>query len=122
MFMRTLLGLGYQFQSPDGLLHTTPTPERFTVANEHNQVWGADLVSGTTIAPTHKHHWVTGTGAIDTITLPWTTFAGEIILTFAGAATTTTGGNIAVAITAVANQSVAFVYRPSTGKWYPTKY
>lgn len=97
-------------------------PQRWDVASEHNQVWGGDLASGATIAITHGYHWVTGTGAIDTISLPWVTFAGEVTLVFAGAATTTTAGNIAVAITAVANQAVKFIYRPAIGKWYPVKY
>ena len=122
--LRTLCGLIplVLFETPNGVFETTPTPERFTVGNEHNQVWGADLVSGSSVQITHRHHWVTGTGAIDTMVLPWTTFSGKVTLTFAGAATWTAAGNIAVAGTAVANQSVEFVYRPAIGKWYPSKY
>jgi hypothetical protein len=122
MFKR-YFGLGYQFQSPDGLLHTTPTPERWGVANEHNQVVGADLASAATIAPTHAIHQVTGSAAIVNITPPWATFAGSITLIAAtGAAWTwTAAGNISVVSTAAvtAQRAQRFTYVPATGKWYP---
>lgn len=101
---------------------STPNDERWRPANEHNQCWGADLASATAISITHGYHRVTGTAAIETINLPWNTFAGEVTLLFTGAATTVTSGNIAIAITAVANQAVKFVYNPGQGKWYPVKY
>lgn len=104
------------------LFWTTPTPERWTQGSEHNQCFGPDIASAAVIAPTYGYHWVTGAAAIDTMTPPWATFSGEITLVFAGAATTTLAGNFAIAVTAVANQAIKFVYRPAIQKWYPVKY
>ena len=98
---------------------SSPNPERWNPGNEHNQCVGADLASAATIAPTHRIHWITGTAEITTITLPWNTFSGELILVPAGAFTTATGGNIAVAVTAVANRPLHFTYHPGKGLWYP---
>lgn len=82
-------------------------------------LWGATLASAATITPTHKFHLVSGTAEIATITAPWTNFAGVIFLVATGAWTTATTGNIAKAITAVANAVVPLVYNPKTSKWYP---
>lgn len=102
-----------------GYYWSTPTPERWAPANEHNQCVGADLASAATIAPTHECHVVTGTAAIDNITLPWVGFAGRLILISLAASTLTTAGNIAKAVTFVANQVNVLYYVPATGKWYP---
>jgi len=82
-------------------------------------VWGLTLASAATIAPTHKCHIVSGTAEIATITVPWTGVQGVIYLVASGAWTTATSGNIAKAITAVANAVVPMVYNPVTAKWYP---
>jgi hypothetical protein len=97
---------------------STPTPERWGVGNEHNQVIGGDLVSGTTIVPTHRIHYVTGTGAIVNIALPWPNFSGDLVLIPQGAFTTTIAGNVATALTAVADRPIILFYVPSKGKWF----
>lgn len=78
---------------------------------------GAVLASAATIAPTHPIHHISGTAEITTITLPWTGFIGEITLIADAAFTLATGGNIAVALTAVANQAVDLVFDGTL--WYP---
>lgn len=85
----------------------------------NKDIWGATIASAATIAPTHKCHIVSGTEEIATITPPYTNFAGVIYLVASGAWTTATSGNIAKAITAVANAVVPLVYNPKTSKWYP---
>jgi hypothetical protein len=85
---------------------------------QHN-VWGLDLASAATIAPTHPFHRVSGTAEIATITVPYDGFAGVIFLVATGAWTTATTGNIAKAITAVASAVVPLVYNPIAAKWYP---
>jgi len=97
-------------------------PERWGVGGLQNQVVGPTLVAAATIAPTHKVHPITGTTETATITPPWTDFGGELILIAAAAWTTTTTGNIAIAVTAVTNQSVILVYNPRTALWYPVRY
>lgn len=92
--------------------------DRWNIGNEHNRCVGADLASATTIAVTHRIHKVTGTVAIATITLPYPTFSGEIILIPTGAWTTTTAGNIATAVTAVVDRPLHFTYHPGIGKWH----
>jgi hypothetical protein len=104
-------------ESIEGKLWTTPTPERWTVGNEHNQVWGADLASAATIAPTHKFHRVTGTTTIDTITPPWATFAGFLVLSFAGACQVSLSGNVDIAFTSAAEEFAILIYNPQRGKW-----
>lgn len=108
-------------ETPEGKFWTTPTPERWTQGNEHNQVVGPDIASAATIAPTHMVHIVSGTAAIVTITPPWATFAGYVILVSTGIWTWTAAGNIAVAGTVTAAlKAVIFTYVPATGKWYPS--
>lgn len=111
-------------QSPEGKLWTTPTPERWSVANEHCQVWGPDLASAATIAPTYKFHRVTGNTTIDTITPPWATFAGEIYLLATGTWNFSNAGNVnaALASAMTIGQFVVVVYNPIQGKWYPQRH
>lgn len=85
----------------------------------HNQLVGATLASAATITPTNAIHPVTGTAEITTITVPWDGFAGPIYLLPAGASTTNTGGNIAKAVTMVANTVCILVYNPAAALWYP---
>jgi len=88
---------------------------------------GADLASAATIAPIAQVTRVTGTTETTTITVP-TGFpsGGSIVLIPTGAWTCATGGNIAVAVAAVANQAIRFTWvgTPSGGsavnKWYPS--
>lgn len=100
----------------------TPAAGTFIIDKRNGTMWpgkGADLASAATIAPTNQVHHVTGTAAVDTITVPTGVQAGYAISLIADAAfTTTTGGNIGRAITAVANTAYGFVYDGT--KWYPT--
>jgi hypothetical protein len=94
--------------------------QRWTIGNEHNQVWGGDLASGATIAITHKFHVVSGAAAVVNITPPYPTFSGDIFLLATGAWTTTAAGNIAAALAArTPNQMTHLAYNPALGKWYP---
>lgn len=92
-------------------------PERWGLGGAQNSPCGAVLASAATIAPTHKIHHVSGTEEVTTITLPWDGFRGPIILIPDAAFTTATGGNIAVAVTAVINRPLMFVFDGTL--WYP---
>lgn len=95
-------------------------PERWnSIGGLSNQAIGALLTAAATITPTHKRHKLTGTTQITTITVPWDGFAGELHLYPDGAATTATGGNIAKAITMVANTVCILSYNPADALWYP---
>lgn len=83
-------------------------------------VWGLDLASATTVAPTNKYHRVTGTTAIVNITVPWTGFQGDIVFVPTGVFTWTNAGNIALAGTAVVSKALTFSYNALTAKWYPS--
>jgi hypothetical protein len=98
---------------------STPFGERWTVADEHNQIQGADIASAATITITHMVHYITGTAAIVTINLPWPTFGGIVWLVAAGAFTWTAAGNIMGTGTAVADKAHGFLWVPSKQKWYP---
>lgn len=81
---------------------------------------GATIASAATIAPTKAIHRVSGTTAIDTITVPFTGFSGPVYLVPTGVFTWTTNGNIGLAGTAVVGKVIVFVYVPSQDKWYPS--
>jgi hypothetical protein len=76
------------------------------------------IASATTIAPTTQITHVTGTTPIATITLPATGFVGCIQLIPDGLWTTTTGGNINLASTAVVSRVLTECYDGT--KWYPS--
>lgn len=78
------------------------------------------LVTATTIAPTTQITYITGTTQIATITPPWSGFAGSLDFIFASAQTTLTTGNIAIATTVVAKQTLRMTYSVVQGKWYPS--
>jgi hypothetical protein len=79
------------------------------------------IASATTIAPTTKRVFISGTTAIATITPPpWLGAGGQIALIPTGIFTTTTAGNIALASTAVVSKALIMVYDPTTNKWYPS--
>jgi hypothetical protein len=95
----------------------TDISERWGVGSEHNRVWGADLASAATIAPTHMFHRVTGTTQIDTITPPYPTFSGMLVLSFAGACVVSAAGNVDIAFTSAANEFAVLIYNPARAKW-----
>ena len=80
------------------------------------------IASATTIAPTTKVVFISGTTAIATITAPSpiSTSGGRITLIPTGLFTTTTAGNIALASTAVVSKALIMTYDPTTAKWYPS--
>jgi len=80
------------------------------------------IASATTIAPTKGITFISGEVAIATITAPSPISAGggQITLIPLGAFTTTTGGNIALATTAVVNRALIMTYDSGTAKWYPS--
>lgn len=87
----------------------------------HMTVLGANLSSAganVTIAPTTALHHVTGAGSIQSITIPFAGFVGSITLIPDGAFTTVTGGNIAIASTAVVGKALTMTYDGTA--WYPS--
>lgn len=80
------------------------------------------IASASTIAPTTPIAFVSGTAAIATITPPVTlgSFGNRITLIPTGAFTTTTGGNIALASTAVVNRALIMTYDATALRWYPS--
>jgi hypothetical protein len=108
-------------ETPHGVYESPMTPQNFVEpGNDQHGLVGALLDSaGATLAITHKIHMVTGTGAVDTLTPPDTSFAGALYLIGDGTWTLTTAGNVAIACTGKANIAVGLVYNPVKGKWYP---
>ena len=80
------------------------------------------IASATTIAPTTAIAFVSGTTPVATITAPSpiSTAGGQITLIPTGAFTTTTGGNIALASTAVVSKALIMTYDVTAVKWYPS--
>lgn len=85
-----------------------------------NPVVGPTIASAATIAPTFAVTPISGTEVVKFITPPWTGFAGQLIFipgdAFTTSVTTGTSGNIAKAVTAVANKPVIAVYDGTS--WY----
>jgi hypothetical protein len=74
-----------------------------------------------TIAPTNPVTHVTGVHSIATITVPPALpSGGQIVLVPDAAFTTTTGGNIGHASTAVVGVAMILTYDAGTGKLYPS--
>jgi hypothetical protein len=94
--------------------------EHFTVGGGINRVFGADLVSATTVAITHRYHRVSGTATIQTISPPWVGFAGEVVLIPLAAFVLGTSGNIVSGLTAVVDVPIELHFdglnwRPTAG-------
>jgi hypothetical protein len=79
---------------------------------------GGTLASATTINPKSTVVFVSGTAAIDTITVPYFGFAGSITLIPTGTFTTTTAGNIATPSIAIVGRALVMTIVGST--WYPS--
>ena len=79
------------------------------------------IASAATIAPVKQISFVSGVTSIATITppAPISIIGGQITIIPTGLFSTTTGGNIALATTAVVNKAIIFTYDPITTKWYP---
>jgi hypothetical protein len=80
------------------------------------------IASATTIAPTTPVVFISGVAAVVTITAaaPISTGGGTITLIPTGVFTWTTGGNIALAGTAVVSKALTMTYDATTTKWYPS--
>jgi hypothetical protein len=80
------------------------------------------IASATTIAPTTRIVFISGTTAVVTITAaaPISTGGGTITLIPTGIFTWTTAGNIALAGTAVVSKALTMTYDATTTKWYPS--
>jgi hypothetical protein len=81
------------------------------------------IASAATIQPVAPITFVSGTTAISTITPPPEMVGGgQITLIPTGLWTTSvvTGGNIALASTAVLNRALILTYNTATGLWYPS--
>jgi hypothetical protein len=81
---------------------------------------GPALASGSTIVPANRAHHVTGTSTVSTINSAGM-IDGEILTLIPDASfSTTTGGNIAVASTAVVNRAIQFIFDANAARWYPS--
>lgn len=82
------------------------------------------VASASTIAPTTPFFHVSGTTTISTITPPAFCVASgtmcKLTLIPNGLWSTTTGGNIAIASTAVVSKALIMTYDPATTTWYPS--
>jgi hypothetical protein len=80
------------------------------------------IASATTIAPTNKITFISGTVQITTITVPasMASSGGQLTLIPTGAFTTATSGNIALGSTAVVSKTLIMTYDSGTNKWYPS--
>lgn len=97
-------------------------PQLYGVKLTAKTAAGTAIASATTIAPTQDIHLVSGTTAISTITVPanFSGGAGQITLVPTGLWTTATGGNIALASTAVVNKALIMTYDSTSALWYPS--
>lgn len=86
------------------------------------QAIGADVASASTITPTGQSFRITGTTTINTINTPagWTGFQGRVCAVPTGLWATGTGGNIAIASTAVVGKTLCWTYLQASGKWHPS--
>lgn len=80
------------------------------------------IASATTVAPTTPVAFVSGVVQIDTITVPssFVGRGGQLTFIPTGVFTTGTGGNIAIASTAVVGKALTFFYDSGTAKFYPS--
>jgi hypothetical protein len=85
--------------------------------------FGPNLGSGATITVSAPVHRVYGVAAISTITPPSSCLiagtACTVTLLPFGAWSVTTGGNIAIASSALIGQPMTLIYDPGTSLWYP---
>ena len=102
----------------------TATSAGTDVAGVEAVARGASIASAATIAPITGFVHITGTTAISTITPPTnctvTGYACTVKFLPDAAWTTVTGGNIAVASTAVVNKPLTMTYDNTAALWYPS--
>ena len=79
------------------------------------------IASANTIAPTGFHTVLTGNTVVKTITPPFTDRVHMLSIQYAGVAGSDATGNITVAVTSIALQSVLYVFNPLTQKYSPVQ-
>lgn len=90
------------------------------VLNTATYNYGPDIASAATITPTAAVQRITGTVAINTITPVPTAqvnFAGPFFAIAEDGFSTTTAGNILLAVSVPANHMAVFAYHPVMSKW-----
>ncbi len=122
----------YLRASVSGGLRFMKSDSTTSLGSVTDQGWGLDLIatqsaaptiaSASSISPTKRIVFVSGTAAIATIVAPVPIAAtgGQITLIPAGVFTTTAAGNIALASTAVVGKALVMTYDNATAKWYPS--
>jgi hypothetical protein len=103
--------------------HTYGLRNPYHYIDSLNETVGQAIASATTIAVLNPITHITGTTTISTITIPPTCTTGYgcvVTLIPDGIFLTTTGGNIAIASTAVVSKALIMTYDPGTSKWYPS--
>ena len=95
--------------------------EMLPVLNTFQFNYGPNLASASSLNPTALIQTITGSVAIDTInpppTPPASTFAGPLCLFAQDGYTTTTSGNILLAVSVPTNHMALFVFNPILNKW-----
>lgn len=86
---------------------------------------GAQLTAAATLTLTNQIHHITSSATtVSTITATWLPATGGCVMLVPDASmtgmTTSSGGNIALATTSVANKVLQLCYDPGTSKWYPS--
>ena len=81
-------------------------------------VTGHDVASASTIAPSGKQFRLTGTAAVNRISLPWSGFDGCLTIIPTDAVAFGTSGNIAADYAATPNVPIMACYAASVRKWY----
>jgi len=81
---------------------------------------GGTIASAATVAPVGFMTYITGTTEITTITIPYAGFAGKLVFLPDDVFTLNTGGNIAVAASAVAARAMVLFYDTLNKTWYPS--
>jgi hypothetical protein len=104
------------------LVSTTATFITVTEGLVGTNVSTPTIPSTTSISPTTPISFISGTTLIITIVAPSpiSTNGGQITLIPTGIFTTNTGGNIALASTAVLNKALIMTYDATSALWYPS--
>jgi hypothetical protein len=113
--------LAFQFQNAAGtqnVLDINTTNQNVFIGKWQSLVIGSVVSSASTITPTSLIFHVSGTTTISTINIPFTGWTGQITIIPDGLFLTTTGGNIAIASSAIVNKALIMTFDGT--KWYPS--
>ena len=94
--------------------------QAFSMTGNKSAIYEKTIAAAHTIAPTCYHTILSGTTAIEHITVPYIGFSGTLALTFTDASpgAFSTSGNIVVAIQPVQYKQLLMTYSQQTDKWY----